>query len=70
MELTWNIPQELNDSEVVKQAVKLAKQMICTKHCARIMLLYNCEEVKSQEGLKLRIYHNWHLANSFILFFL
>ena len=64
------IPQELKDSEVMKEAVNLAKQIICTKHCARIMLQYNFEEVKSQEGLKLRIYDNLHLANYLIYDFL
>ena len=52
------IPQELKDSQVMKEAVNLAKQIICTKHCARIILLYNFEEVKSQEGLKSPIYDN------------
>ena len=52
------IPQELKDSQVMNEAVNLAKQIISTKQCTRTILLYSYEEMKSQEGLQLRIYDN------------
>lgn len=51
--LDWEFPEELKNSKVLKDAIKLAKHMISTRHCAKIMLLYNCDEVKTPEGLKL-----------------